>query len=340
MSGAKVLVDTWYSQCLDDSFVPFNTILEERCPEWMVKLIERNGMLRGILLFWFGRSYDLIVTTGSHPGSLMVLLLEAWFGGHQRRVILLEFLRGTVLPGWRRFLYALWVAVIIRPSMQRAMKAGQVMTRWEREHYAKMYGISEDRFCFIPFPLRRQDDVLPIRVQESCVKVLSSGRAACDWDTLVRAATGRDWPLTIISGRRDLHQIKPFGKIENMTVYGDMPTEECRKHLHASTIYVISLREMLVSSGHVRLHEATRAGIPVVATRVRGLDGYVIDNETALLVEPGDYLGMRNAIEHLLLHEDERRRLATNAFERAGAWTYEQYFSAISAFIVDCLEQP
>ena len=63
--------------------------------------------------------------------------------------------------------------------------------------------------------------------------------------------------------------------------------------------------------------EAMAHGRPVVAGAVGGLLDLVVDEETGLLVPPGDVGGLRAALERLLGDQALRRRLGAAARERA-----------------------
>ena len=54
-------------------------------------------------------------------------------------------------------------------------------------------------------------------------------------------------------------------------------------------------------------------GRPVVATAVGGLLDLVVDGETGLLVPPGTYRALRDALERLLADPQERMRLGSGA---------------------------
>jgi phosphatidylinositol alpha-1,6-mannosyltransferase len=69
------------------------------------------------------------------------------------------------------------------------------------------------------------------------------------------------------------------------------------------------------------LLEAAAAGKPVVATRVGGIPDAVEDGESGLLVEPGDYIGLTEAVV-TLLRDDERRTIMGN---HAYHWLAERF---------------
>lgn len=67
----------------------------------------------------------------------------------------------------------------------------------------------------------------------------------------------------------------------------------------------------------VVLMEAAAAGIPAVATAIRGCRDVVTDAETGLLVPPHDDVALARAIERLLCDEQEASRMGRTARRRA-----------------------
>jgi 2-deoxystreptamine N-acetyl-D-glucosaminyltransferase/2-deoxystreptamine glucosyltransferase len=65
--------------------------------------------------------------------------------------------------------------------------------------------------------------------------------------------------------------------------------------------------------------EAMAHGKPVVASAVGGLANLVIDEETGLLVPPGDTAALRAAIDRLLADREARLRMGSAARERIAA---------------------
>jgi glycosyltransferase involved in cell wall biosynthesis len=70
--------------------------------------------------------------------------------------------------------------------------------------------------------------------------------------------------------------------------------------------------------------EAMAAGKPVIASKIGGLADIVVDGETGLLVEAGDALALRRAIECLLGDEGLRQRMG-----EAGRLRVEQYRAGV-----------
>lgn len=67
------------------------------------------------------------------------------------------------------------------------------------------------------------------------------------------------------------------------------------------------------------LAEAAAAGTPVVASRIGGIPEVVADNETGLLVPPGDRAALTRAVSRLLSDPDRAARLGSGARTRAQA---------------------
>ena len=62
--------------------------------------------------------------------------------------------------------------------------------------------------------------------------------------------------------------------------------------------------------------EAMSAGLPVIASRIGGMADLVADDETGVLIEPGDTTALQQALERLLSNPDLRRRLGQAALRK------------------------
>lgn len=80
--------------------------------------------------------------------------------------------------------------------------------------------------------------------------------------------------------------------------------------LRRSTVYVhSSLAETMSTS----VMQALSTGVPVVATRIHGMDFLVRERETGVLVQPNDPTALAEAIRALLEDPDERARMTAAA---------------------------
>jgi glycosyltransferase involved in cell wall biosynthesis len=81
------------------------------------------------------------------------------------------------------------------------------------------------------------------------------------------------------------------------------------------------------SAGHVRLTTAIAAGTPIVASRIRGLEGYL--HVIAQAVPPGDTAALRGAVNRFLADGDLARSAAAAARAAARSSTRAKYFASI-----------
>lgn len=328
----RLLADSWYAENLSDIAVSFESLLKSQCPSWIRTPIKKIGLIRGVLLYWYGRSFDGIVTVHDHKGATQAMFLNSIFGRGRRPFILLELLCSKPM-GPRLLAYQVWHNLITIPVIRRSVRGAQVMTFWEQGHYARMFGVPKERFRFIPWPLKSRTDVLTEKPTTNPPIVMSSGRVRCDWETLFRAADGAVWQLLIICSGRDLTRVNRLNRDGRANVLSEITQEEHRTHMRGATICVMCIHDRGASVGHVRLSEAVRTGTPIVVTDVKGLAGYVIDGKTAVLVPEGDPVALRKAIDELLADQKKRESVSRAAFERATEWTSEDYMLAVKGFV-------
>jgi glycosyltransferase involved in cell wall biosynthesis len=151
--------------------------------------------------------------------------------------------------------------------------------------------------------------------------VISVGRLAEPKDavTLVRALAavpaGRFTGLIVGDGPdRELvaAEVRRLGLQDAVVLAGtrgDVP-----ELLARADVFVLSSRS---EGAPVSILEAMAAGLPVVATRVGGVEELVADGETGLLVPSGDPAAMSAALARLTADPALRRRLGAAARERA-----------------------
>jgi glycosyltransferase involved in cell wall biosynthesis len=96
--------------------------------------------------------------------------------------------------------------------------------------------------------------------------------------------------------------------------------EDSFSHLRAGDVFVLpSLEE---GSGSMSMLEAMQCGLAIVATDIDGIPEDVVDEDSALLVPPGDHLALARALERVLVDKDLRKRLSRRAREE-----FERRFS-------------
>ena len=333
------LSDLWYAAEMPDTCVSLDALLTDR--PILRRLCGMVGLVRALALFWLGRRFPVVVTKFHPLTGMAVPLLEAAAG--RRRLIFLEFItpleRATHMGGLGRAvsaLYCFYLRFVVAPVLRRCLKSAQVMTAWEGDRYAEIYNIPAERFRLIPWSLNQGEwEPRDPKRDQGPLMVLSSGRTACDWDTLFAAARGGTWPLTVICGADERARVDRLNADGRATVLSEISLAEHADHIRRATLYVLCLHEIGASSGQIRLGNCNEIGTPVVATRVMGLAPYLVEGVNAETVAPGDADALRRTIDRLVASPEHRRDLALRAQAHSLSFTRADQFRMIAGLATE-----
>lgn len=339
-------VDSWYAEAIiagrnnglhcgdaTPGVISVDQLIEERFSP-SVRRAAKIGLIRGMLWFIAARKMERILCTTSAHGMLVFLMLEAVFGGKQRRMYLVEFLRPEPSGMKAKFKEAIHIG-LYRWLLGATVAKIQVMTTWEIDSYAQKYRLPRNRFECIAFPMILQPGALA-QTHNTDVSVMASGRAACDWPTLFAAAKDANWRLTVVCAKDDLPLVSSLKEGLNaggrVTVLSEIPCAEHQRLLLDAGVYALVLREINASAGQVRFARTIESGVPIVASAIRGLDGYLQDGVTGLAVPVGDASALRKAIDRLIADKTLRDDLRSRAYEAMRTRTLAQYVKRIKDF--------
>jgi glycosyltransferase involved in cell wall biosynthesis len=175
----------------------------------------------------------------------------------------------------------------------------------ERVHIIP-YGV--DHRFFAPLP--------DVEQQPGLIMSLGEVRSR-DYGTLFKAVDGLSLKLLVAASgiwyAREKDRSINAQVPENTITSGNFSQVKLRSLYAQSHFTVLPLYDTVFSAGATATLESMCMGRPVIATRSRGIVDFVIDGETGILVEPGDAAAMREAIQDLLAHPEEARRLGRNA---------------------------
>ena len=320
----KILSEAFYAKELG-----FQTLEDEPLPGWLARRLA-NPILRGVALWWRGRYQDRVAVIASSESFKMFVLLERLKPRRKPYLVLLQFIPPPARPWSRRGLFnRLILAPVLRASVERA----QVLSSWEGTRNAQMFGVSADRFAFIPWPLTLATDLLP-DYEGRDRRVLTTGRALCDWPTVFAAAEGQDWDLEIVCSAEQRPLIDQLKTESHATIREDLALDECRALSGQVAVYLLAIPESEVSSGQIRVMDAIRGGTPLVAANVKGLTDYLRPGETALTFDPGDAAAARRAVNAVLADRELAERIRRRAFAWGKERTREQYLDMIRELII------
>jgi phosphatidyl-myo-inositol dimannoside synthase len=135
-------------------------------------------------------------------------------------------------------------------------------------------------------------------------------------------------------------RIAELGLSNHVRLLGTLPDDEVVRLMFRADVFVMPCLDLPgdVEGFGIVLLEAALAGTPAVATRVGGIVEAVVDGETGLLVQAGDWTAVATAIRSILKDDALRQRLATRAAERARrefSWeiVVQRYVEALSNVI-------
>lgn len=307
----RILATTWYHQPLAADLFPASG----------------RGPRRAWKLWRAARNYDVLVTTEGQEGVRGLLVLLALFAWRKpARLVLLEFLPGSRVSGRGRLVVAGYGLLL-----RRAVSVVQVLSSWEREYYRSLYRLSPEQISFVDWPLASESlqpaNPLPHAGRS---RVLASGRNACDWPTLLAAAARSNWPLTVVCSRADESEVRRLAPA-GADIRCEIPSDEYERLVAGAAVYVLCLRENMLSSGHIRLMTAVSNYTPVVASNVIGLLDY--RQGIATLVLPGDVEALADAVNRQLGDPDVREASAAEAVRRSSDYRWPDYLARVGALV-------
>jgi glycosyltransferase involved in cell wall biosynthesis len=216
-----------------------------------------------------------------------------------------------------------------RWAIRRALLRGHALSRADQERLPRHYGLPPERFVYVPWPLA-MDPPKELPQPPSEPLVLSAGRAYCDWPTLFAAARGADWPLTVVSDRKDARHVRRLNEGVEATVLSEIPREDFYALVRRATVSVAAMAEVHTSQGHIRVMDAANNGVPLVVSRTASVADYVEHERTALVVPPGDPAALRAAVDRLLADAELRERLRHEAFRAALDWQASDFLATLA----------
>jgi hypothetical protein len=321
---------------------PFKQLIAEH---WLWSRVVRRPGGRGIALWWLGRRFPVVLAEYYDLRSF--LALERLFPRGRRYLVLLQFIhvpdeawdavetRSWPWPQLRRA----FERHVIRPVISRSLLRAQVLSRGEQERQQAYFDLPAGTLRLIPWSLATPLRHGPGEAAPQRRGVFASGRAACDWPTVFAAAAGEDWPLTIACGEDDLAEVRRLNPDGRATVMSEIRMALHDNLMRSASVYLLSLKEAQVSSGHLRLATAIQCGTPVVASNVQGLADYLQPGVNALSFEPGNAEQARSKIRQLLDDPELGVAMAQTASAAAESWTTDDYLGALRALVQDaCAE--
>lgn len=167
--------------------------------------------------------------------------------------------------------------------------------------------------------------------------IFSAGKTSRDYQTLVAAFQGNDYPLFISCDKSSAPLIPPSSsRIAIRSQFTDdksLQTDYMRAYAVAIPLSIPKTYTTTLI-GLTSLLEAMAMGKAVIMTRNRQIDIDIEKENIGIWVEPEDVQGWRTAIDHLLAHPEETRQMGKKARQLCDARYNMTNFSARLADIL------
>lgn len=186
-----------------------------------------------------------------------------------------------------------------------------VFSESEQELYSRTFGIDRARFDFVHWGVNPPIVARPEVPMIAGEYVSAVGGNSRDYQTLIEAAR-------LLPSIKFALVVRPENLLglklpTNVVVHTNIPFGDAMNILSHSSLTVIPLDRTDAPCGHVTIVAAMYLGAPVVATRSVGIDDYVVNGETGIVVEPKSPSSMADAISRLLNDNLLRERIARDA---------------------------
>jgi glycosyltransferase involved in cell wall biosynthesis len=242
--------------------------------------------------------YDLIVAWEGKSGVPLALLRQLVRQRRPPLVILTFSMRGPVTRFPWLMRYAMGgVEQVTVPSLG------------ERAFYAEALNFPAERISFCPlgaYDLFAADS----DVTTTGDYVFAGGRSGRDYATLFAAV--QETPIPVIVNARPFN-LKGLNIPSNVTCNDMLPIAQFGELLRRARLAVVPLRDGREAIGLSAVLYAMAAGKAIVASRAGGVEDYIDNGSTGLLVTPGNARELREAIEYLWHDPETAARLGARA---------------------------
>jgi glycosyltransferase involved in cell wall biosynthesis len=191
-------------------------------------------------------------------------------------------------------------------------------SRAEAAHYATLFAGSKARFAVVPFgtTVNGRERLVQEAAQlaDDARAIVTAGRSGRDYPTLAAAIDGLACRLQIVC---DIAApVEALLATPQISILRDRFDEAYLRTLAEALFVVVPLAVDDVSAGQMVLLQAAALGRAVIITRTATTSDYATDGEDALLVDRGNVVQMREAVQSLLADAGLRNRLGANAAAR------------------------
>lgn len=154
------------------------------------------------------------------------------------------------------------------------------------------------------------DELASVQTSEGSSVVAVGRDLGRDWATLCSAAAGSGWEVDLVTRPS---QLRGLDVPEEVTVRPTLPRASYLELLAGAGVVVVPSEVREYPTGQTVLLEAMALGKACVVSDSPAMREYVVDGETALVVDPHDPSALRAAVDRLLRDPRLRRAIGETA---------------------------
>jgi glycosyltransferase involved in cell wall biosynthesis len=180
--------------------------------------------------------------------------------------------------------------------------------RAEIEAYSHWLRLPAERFSFVP--LQFDNPFTRVAPDDDDPFIFATGSGFRDYGTLFEAVGALGYRTLIVAGERILAGLTAPPNVE---ILEGVTRDEIIDLSQRARVNAIPLTEEGVVAGGVTMSQTLRLGRAMVVTDRPGVDDYVTDGETGLLVPPHDPRAFADALKRLWVDDSLRGQLNAGA---------------------------
>jgi glycosyltransferase involved in cell wall biosynthesis len=175
--------------------------------------------------------------------------------------------------------------------------------------------LGSNKASFIPYAIEEREDMQGTDEKDY---IFSGGASSRDYATLIKVAKKMKIHFNVVAVKDTVtrkNSLEGINIPQNVTVQPMIPREQFLKLIKESKIVVIPLKDTIRAGGQSVLLEAFAAGKPVIASKTAGMEDYIENGKTGILVPHNNPKDLEKAIRSLLEDKSLRSYLGKNARE-------------------------
>lgn len=289
---------------------PDTKILQTDYPE--------NGsrVSRAFRIYLTSYRFDYIVFNMLHSDAYILCLLKYILPFNRCRIIVVDL----ILP----------IPTSLSDKLKTSLRAVLLKKIHKFFHYAKnttgftkYYGISSEKFCYIPFKTNNIDSIINIIPRDDGY-VFVGGQTRRDFRTLFEAIDGLNYPVRVVAPNLSILH-KHGSTIENIKIPGNVtritdattPDTFTREIAGARLVVIPIVKQNISPSGIGVYLQCMSLKKCVIISSGPSVDDILIDRYHALIVPPEDPQALRNAIISVYENETLRNEIAEQGYKYA-----------------------